>query len=362
MSAANIDASVFYDICDDLQAFPRAVIYIVMGGRNTGKTYSALRYCYENNLKFLFLKRSKVDVNLLCAGAKDENVLFDVSPFKSLNRDYGWNVGAVKIFDGIGAFYNRDEDNNPNGAPVGYIVALHSVSKIKGFDLSDCSVIIFDEFVPLPYEIVERREGLALLDLYKTVGRANFITKGETLKLICLSNSTTVICPVLSELEITDNLVDMKAAGLDHEYLEDRNIFLRLVPDINGFREKEAEEPIYKAMRGTKWEKMSLYNEFAFNDFSNVHKTSLKGYRCILKIIYKESEWYLYVSDKGYYLTKSRSNQYRAVYDLNLDNDYKRFYTDYDIDLRFECINNRMIFEKYEMYDVIVNYKSYFKV
>ena len=60
----------FYDIADDLKEYPEAVFIFVIGGRNTGKTYSALKEEYSNGRIFGFVKRTNRDLATLCAGRK----------------------------------------------------------------------------------------------------------------------------------------------------------------------------------------------------------------------------------------------------------------------------------------------------
>ncbi len=50
------------------------------------------------------------------------------------------------------------------------------------------------------------------------------------------------------------------------------------------------------------------------------------------------------------------------IYNLKVENDQKAFYIDWVLDLEEASINNRMIFEQYTMYDLIMNYKSFFKL
>lgn len=358
-----VDSSIYYDIRNDLEAYPDAAIYIVIGGRGTGKTYSTLRYCTDEDEKYVFMKRTNKDIDLMCHNPKkDSRFEVELSPFKSLNRDYNYNIHAVKLYEGFGGFWKMDAEGDPIGDVKGYILSFNAVSKFKGFDLSDCNFIVFDEFIPLPYERTNRHEGIELLDLYRTIGRDNNIRTGKILKLICLANSMTVSCPIINDFELTDIIVDMKANGISAKYLKERAIFIRIVPDINGFREKESKNPIYKAMRGTKWAQMSLDNDFAYNDFSNVVRRNLKNYRCLIHLKNKLKDYYIYVGDGGYYMTYRSNNKYEYDYDLNLENDQKRFYVEWGIDLRAECIDNRMKFETYEMYDLIVNYKDFYKL
>ena len=50
------------------------------------------------------------------------------------------------------------------------------------------------------------------------------------------------------------------------------------------------------------------------------------------------------------------------IYDLKVENDQKAFYIDWCLDLQDASINNRMKFEQYTMYDLIMNFKQFFKI
>ena len=60
----------YYDISEDFKLYPDLWCYVVIGGRTTGKTYSALKYCLKKKIKFVFLKRTIEDVKLLCNRGK----------------------------------------------------------------------------------------------------------------------------------------------------------------------------------------------------------------------------------------------------------------------------------------------------
>ena len=185
----------FYDFRKDREKYPDAWCYAIVGGRNTGKTYGTLLHHYKNKLPTCFLKRTNKDVELLCLGhrlgEKSGNYEVDLSPYKSINRDIGSNVKAYKIDDGLGAFY-EDADGEPTGKPIAYLLSLNAIHKYKGFDLSECYSIIFDEFIPQNYERVSTKEGEQLMELYKTVARDRVERGKEELKLICLANAVNV--------------------------------------------------------------------------------------------------------------------------------------------------------------------------
>ena len=65
--------SYYYDIQDDLKKYPDCWCYLIVGGRNTGKTYSTLKDARNSSKGFIFIKRTNLDVNNLCAGGHVHN-------------------------------------------------------------------------------------------------------------------------------------------------------------------------------------------------------------------------------------------------------------------------------------------------
>lgn len=363
--------SYYYNVFDDLAAYPDAWAYLIVGGRNTGKTYGALKGSYDRKKSFIFIKRTNKDIDLLCAGsgtigAKKNQYGLDLSPFKSINRDTGSNVKAFKIHEGLGGFWECVAGENgsevPAGAPIGTLISLNAVSKFKGFDMAENDYLIFDEFIPAPWEKVNRKEGDQLMDLYKTVSRDREHRGRDPLKLICLANAVDISNPVSNILEVTDIIADMQIYNIEYTYIEERGIFIRILRPDEAFEEEEAKSPIYKAMGGTAWGEMALKNTFAYNDFSNVKKPQLKNYRPRCSYIYKRKAYYVYEKDGIYYITTSKFNADKPAYNLDQENDQKRFYYDFAFDLRQECINGKMLFESYTMYELIVNYHKIFQL
>lgn len=355
---------IYYNIEDDINAYPDAWCYIVVGGRNTGKTYGGLKYNMTHKLSHVFVKRTNKDVDLLCAGNKlgektpDYDV--DLSPYKSLNRDMGTKIKAFKIDDGLGAFYDTDEDGGAYGAPKGFLISLSSIHKYKGFDLSECADIIFDEFIPQPWERTMRTEGEAVLELYKTVSRDRTLRGREELKLLCFANAVNIFNYTCEVLEVTDIIAEMSINKREVTYLEDRGIFIRILQTSDEMMNNEKKTGIYRAMAGTAWGRVAFGNEFAYNDFSNIKHLALKGYRPIVKVDYKCKEFYIYSKEDNYYMCKAKQ-KCPVSYDLNKEMGQRAFYFDYGIDLLNAAIDGKMTFESYSMYDLIVNYKKRFK-
>lgn len=354
----SMNKKIYYDIRNDIN--DNIWCYVVIGGRSTGKTYGALKMCLDTNKKFVFLKRTIDDVKLLCNRGRLSEYEIDLSPFKPINRDTGTNIQSRLISDkGIGGFWKHDENNQPYGDAIGYILALSAVQKFKGFDLSECDYIIFDEFIPQPWERVSKKEGEQVMDLYKTVARDREIRGREPLKLLCLANAVSVSNPLCNILEITDDIAGMSATGEDLKIFD--GILIRLLHD-EGFKEEEEKSIIYKRMAHTAWGQMALNNQFAYDDLTSIGSVNLKNYRCICRLKYKSDFWYIYRKGRYYYICKNKSNKYRNDYNLNIENDQKLFNIEERQDIRDSCIEGKVKFQSYTMYDVIMNYIKFFNV
>ena len=354
---------MYYNIRMDLEAYPDAWCFLIVGGRNTGKTYGDLKYHLEEKKTTCFLKRTNKDVDLLCLGhklgEKTGNYEVDLSPYKSINRDMGTNIKAYKIDDGLGAFY-EDVDGAPAGSPKAYLMSLNAVHKYKGFDLSECYSITFDEFIPQNYERVSTKEGEQLMELYKTIARDRVERGKEELKLICLANAVNVFNYTFDVLEVTDVVAEMSIKHQPYLYMEERGIFIRLLETSEEMMQHERQTGIYRAMGQTAWGRMAFGNEFAFNDFSNIKRVSLKNYKPLVKLHYRSKQFYIYVGNDSYYMTTAR-NKTPYTYNLDKEMDQRRFYYDHVLDLLNASIDGRMYFDTYSMYDLIINYKKRFK-
>lgn len=351
--------SNYYNVWDDVHKYNNECwCFLAIGGRNTGKTYGALKYCKEHNIKFVFVKRTIDDVNLLCGD--NSNVEMDLSPFKPINRDCGYEVKARKISNkGIGGFWDCVEGEY-TGSPIGYIIALSAVYKFKGFDMSDADVIIFDEFIPQFGERVNKREGELILDLYKTVDRDRTHRGRKPLLLIALANAVSLSNPLCNILEVVNDIALMSKNN--DSLLLTRGVCIRLVKNNDDFMVIESNNPIYKTMQGTAWESASLNNNFAYEDLSHIGKIKMKNYIAIAKVMYKNYEWYIYKNGRRYYMTVSSSNKVKDTYALDIESEQKRFNINLRIKLLDACIDDRIVFEHYLMYDMVMNYTKYFTI
>ena len=360
--------SYYYNIQDDLKAYPDCWCYLIVGGRNTGKTYSTLKDAKLSSKGFIFIKRTNLDVNNLCAGGTVHNAKmdidfeYDLSPFADLNQDMGWNVKANRIYDGLGGFWDYTIDGDLlSKKPIGYIFSLNRVAKFKGFGgLRNCEEMIFDEFIASPWERISREEGNQVLELYKTVSRDREHRGQKPLKLICLANANDISNPLFNTLQITDDvarMIDSKS-----EYFYDRGILVHLIKDSPEFYEVESKTQIYEAMHNTVWGRMAFDNEFSRNDFSCVRKKqNIKHAIPICQVRFDNEIWYIWKRDEYYYINTS-AHHAKEFYDLNREGDRRKFFYNEVGYIQDAVSNGTAFFKTYRRYDIIFHFKDNFKL
>lgn len=370
MSKNKKKKSYYYDIRDDLKKYPDAIFVFVYGGRGTGKTYSGLRTVIEDNIKFTFVKRTLEDVKLLTAGNKlgrkkdEEQADLDTSPFKPLNRDFGWNIRAFSTYPGLGGFFKCDHTNNPVGDPKGYITALSGIGKIKGYDLSDSDVMIFDEFCPKSYEVISKNEDTEILDMYKTIMRDREHRGKKPLKLWAFANADNVVCPLMEAFGLINVLAEMAIKDQEYYYNPVTKVLLHKLKTSPEFIEKESQSPIYQATAGSKWARMALSNDFAYNDFSQVQKKSLKNMICEAKVYYDNRWHFVYYSHENAsrYITYSNYNK-QPILEFNLDKTtHKKKFVEYAMNkvLQVYYGTEEPYFETFDLFNVYANSRKKF--
>ena len=89
----------------------------------------------------------------------------------------------------------------------------------------------------------------------------------------------------------------------------------------------------------------------------------MKHLKPIVALSYNKNFYYIYFNQhkQMFYMCGVSSGKFTKHYDLDTDNGYKSFYRDYVFSLQEKTINGIMSYERYTMYDLIMNYKKYFK-
>lgn len=287
--------SGYLNCADILDKIPVPFVFIT-GGRGTGKTYGFLSEMILRNQKFIYMRRTQTEI--------DEIFNEQLSPFKSINRDFGWNIQPFRISKSISGFWQATYDEKgkmvPMGDCLGIILALSTVANIRGFDASDCSSMIYDEFIPEEHKRAMRGEDAAFFNAYETINRNRELQGKEPLRCICLSNANNLANPLFIGLKIVNKIYNMRASGQE-VYIDSKRGMCVICLDKSDISELKAETSLYRLTYGTAFYAMSIDNDFE-NPTVAPHKpqnlkeyvpTVVLGEACIYE---HKSEGKMYVS------------------------------------------------------------------
>lgn len=249
-----------------------------IGGRGTGKTYGILKYILDHGLTVLFVRRLQSQVEII---SKPE-----FNPFRAVNADV-----EVKSASKYHAAFFLD------GRCIGYMVALSTFSKIRGFDASGIDIIFYDEFIPELHERPIKNEDAALFNAYETVNRNRELQGRKPVKLVCAANSNRIDNPVLQGFGLLRRLEKMIKTG--KELYQDREKSLQLVYlSFSPVSERKENTALYRALHGSEFEEMSIGNRFAFSA-EKIKSRNMRQYRILFR-----------VGDIGFYTDRQRSNSF----------------------------------------------------
>ena len=243
----------------------------VIGGRGTGKTYTALKTAVEENINFFLMRRTQAQADLI---NKPE-----FSPFKTINRDCHWDIQTKTVSKYNSAFYSGEE----NGNIIGYTGALSTISNIRGFDAQDVKLTIYDEFIPERHERPIKNEGAALLNAYETINRNRELNGEKPLQLLCLANANDLGNPIFMELNIIAKAERMRRKGREISIDKNRGIGIFMLTN-SPISTNKRNTALYKLTNGSEFEKMSIDNDFAERNYNNVVVRPLLEYRPVVSV------------------------------------------------------------------------------
>ena len=237
------DASGYVNIRGILQeGYP---FNFLVGGRGTGKTYSTLMVAKELGMRFMLMRRTQSQADLI---SKPE-----FSVFKPLNNDLGWNVQVKSISKYNSMFYESLSDDGKIEHPIGYTCALSTISNMRGFDASDIQLLIYDEFIPEKHERLLKNEADALFNAYETMNRNRELKGVATIQMICLANANDITNPVFESLNLIRVADKLQRGNGDRWTDEKRGIQLIMLH----------RSPISKQKTGTVLYQLTDGSEFA---------------------------------------------------------------------------------------------------
>lgn len=313
----------------------------IIGARGVGKTYGVLEYIYENREKYIHLRRTQVQADLLSSSA--------FQPYKQLCADKGWNIGVNSVAKNVSGIAEIEDDVFKDN--FGYICALSTFSNLRGFDASDVNIIFYDEFIPETTAKPIRSEYETLLNVYETVNRNRELKGCKPVKLICCANSNTIDNPYFIGLGVINKIASMQSKGRMIYKDDDRGLLI-INLSKSPISQKKKNTALYRLSDNTDFGQMALENLYAGTDMSTISRERLIEYRP--KVNVGEITIYLHKSKRTYYATTHKSGS-PVVFSTSTDdleryrNAYRKIFmcAYYEDRFLFEDAVSQVLFKRY---------------
>lgn len=261
----------------------------IVGGRATGKTYGALDYVLEDDVRFMLMRRTQAQADLINKP--------DFSPFKPVCDDRHIDITTASVSKYNAKFMLEDQT-------IGYTCALSTIANMRGFDASDVKLLIYDEFIPERHERPIKSEGAAFLNAYETMNRNRELKGKRPLTVLCLANAFDIANPIFLELGLVGIAEKMKQNGRELYIDRDKSILI-LLPDSNKIMKQKNETALYKLTEGSEFKAMALNNDFIYNPTENIKSMPLREFNPVVTV--GEITIYKHKSKRLYYVSEHRT-------------------------------------------------------
>lgn len=271
---------------------------VMIGKRQVGKTYGTLKHMIDADKRFMFTRRVKTELEMLCNNVNNpfDKIYPERITFKR-SSEYDASISRRDLIDGSEVL-----------TPIAMGTALSTIGNIRGFSATIGGRIItdwvIDEFIPEEHLFKVRNEGDCFLNAHTTINGNRELEGLPCLRTWLLANSNNLDSPILEALNITKEVERMSLRNVESLMLLERGIMI-LLPDSQKIIEKRKKlGGLYRAIGSeSKFAKMAYENEFAYNDYTDVRVEPIREYNAYLTIgkitihLHKNSKC-LYVTDK----------------------------------------------------------------
>ena len=308
----------------------------IPAARGTGKTFNALASYTMHREEIILLRRTQKEINL------QNDRRGTGSSFCEVYNHLGKEFSVIKEGE-IGRVYNITDDYNAS-----INVALNTFASVRGsFNYQHIKRIFYDEFIAESHVRKIRNEGMALANLIESVGRNRELYGEKPVQTVCAANAVNIANDTFLYFNLVTDAEEMISNMEEVRLIGNK---LLIIPQKSPISEKKAKTALYQAV-DQEFTEMAINNKFVLNDFSYVHKRSLKEY----KLLYQAGDLFVYKhkTRSEFYVTFTRG-QTKEVYQSNysglekLRRDKFR-YVGYYLDgmIRFDSYRAIALWEKY---------------
>ena len=324
-----------------------ATFEFVIGGRGTGKTYGALKYILEHRLKFVLMRRTQSQLETIARS--------ETNPFKSVVRDMKlpYTCEPASIGKSIYGYFETtigEEGEADRGELLGYAIALSTVANLRGFDMSDVDIIVYDEFIPETHERAIKCESDAFMNCYETINRNRELQGREPIKVLCLANANDFACPILIGLDLVSTIEQMIMKGKESYVNPQKGVGIFLLTE-SPISNRKKQTALYKLTHGSAFNQMAIGNQFAGTDDPDVYSDDLREYSPIVSVA--ELCIYRHKSRPTYYISHHMSGTVGRFSGDGID--MKRFMVTHK-NIMIAAMSGRVVYESHLVKALFLRY------
>ena len=246
-----------------------AAFVVIIGARQTGKTYGTLKHMlrlyFEEGRKFILMRRTQAEADFIAHG--------QISPFAAIDRSV--TVRRASQYHSELRRPHCDACQDGDEEVLGIVLALSTVSKIRGFSGAEFENVVFDEFIPEQHVMKIKAEGDAFLNAVVTISGNRELEDRPPLRVWLLANSNNLSSPILEALNLTKKVEAMSRSGQEISVMPDRGVVV-VLPRSEEVLQRRKQTAITRAIReDSNFSRMAFGNEFSYNDDAGVTRINL---------------------------------------------------------------------------------------
>lgn len=320
-------------------ADPNYPFQIFVGGRGCGKSFSGLKGWIDrrDTVYGMYWRRTLKELESITGDDTDGNPFFDLR--KELGKKYDYKFYPQKKETGVYNISGRESEEK-----IGIAMPLTTIGSVRGGSFSRVTDIFHDEFIAEQHVRRIRHEGEAILNAYETICRNRELKGLPPVRYWAFANAFNIYNPLFEVLEIVTDVERMVSKGKHDKYYPARGLAIHLLESTEEFKQKKSQTALMRLTAGTKFNKMALDNEFAYNNFALVEYKKLRGMKPIVTV----NGSTIFYGNNQYYLSYAY-NKTVPAYNLENENEAMAFNREYNYFLVEAYVNARLFFESYAL-------------
>ncbi|MBR2679279.1 MAG: phage DNA encapsidation protein, partial [Exiguobacterium sp.] len=223
-----------FDHVEKIANSNRINFVVIIGKRQVGKTYGTLDLMLRRGYYFMLLRRTADEMKFITV---DVNNPFEKLPYNVKIESESKYTAQVLQYDTLAGTEER----------IGSVTALSTIAKIRGFDGSRYTQLVYDEAIPETHVIKLRNEGDAFLNAYTTISGNRELEGAPPLRAWILANSNDIHAPILHALDINEVVERMSYSGQELAVLDKRGIMV-ILPASEHVTELRSKTALYRAI------------------------------------------------------------------------------------------------------------------